>query len=90
MPRNVVRSATYPELSPAISPPAWISRCAGVQNVSRPIDMCHEMSQYTPTITHAAANTAVYACQRDDGRRRDSCWRRERLTWLECDCHGVC
>jgi len=34
-------------------------RCAGVQNVSRPIDMCHEMSQYTPIITHAAANTAV-------------------------------
>ena len=34
-----------------------MSRCAGVQNVSRPIDMCHEMSQYTPTITHAAAKT---------------------------------
>src|SRR6478672_11473931 len=41
-------------------------RCAGVQNESRPIDMCHEISQYTPTITHAAARTAVYACQRDE------------------------
>src|SRR5262245_35170083 len=62
VPRNVVFSATYPELIPAIKPPAWMSKCAGVQNVSRPIDMCHEMSQYTPTITHVAANTAVYAC----------------------------
>jgi hypothetical protein len=24
------------------------------------------MSQYTPTITHAAAKTAVYACHRDE------------------------
>src|SRR4051812_34926963 len=60
---NVVRSATYPDVSPAINPPAWMTRCAGVQNVSRPIDMCHEMSQYTPIITHSAANTTVGACQ---------------------------
>ena len=41
------------------SPPAWINRCAGVQNVSRPIDMCHEMSQINPTSTiEAAATTA--------------------------------
>src|SRR5438034_1131632 len=26
------------------------------------MDMCHEMSQYTPTITHSAANTTVGAC----------------------------
>src|SRR5439155_25121847 len=45
VPRNVVLSATYPELSPAINPPAWINRCAGVQKLSRPIDMCHEISQ---------------------------------------------
>src|SRR3954470_7060148 len=38
-------------------------RCAGVQKVSRPIVMCHEMSQYTPTITHTAATTTAYACQ---------------------------
>ena len=69
VPKNVVLIATYPELRPAIRPPAWMSRCAGVQNESRPIDMCHEMSQYTPTITHAAARTAVYACQRDDDER---------------------
>src|SRR5580765_7927824 len=63
LPRNVVGSATYPELNPAIKPPAWMTRWAGVQNVSRPMDMCHEMSQYTPTITHVAPNRTVYACQ---------------------------
>ena len=73
---------------PAIRPPAWISRCAGVQNESRPIDMCHEMSQYTPTITHAAANTAVYACQPSTpttavaDARVDEC-----LSWLDRDGH---
>src|SRR5690348_589348 len=45
VPKKVVLMATYPELIPAMSPPAWISRCAGVQNESRPMDMCHEMSQ---------------------------------------------
>ena len=40
-----------------------MSRCADVQNVSRPIDMCHEMSQYTPTITHVAPRRTVWACQ---------------------------
>src|SRR2546426_2851976 len=34
--------------------------CAGVQNVSRPMVRCHEMSQMTPTTAHVAAtNTAV-------------------------------
>src|SRR6476620_9705671 len=68
VPKNVVLIATYPELTPAIKPPAWMRRCAGVQNESRPIDMCHEISQYTPTITQAAARTAVHACQREDVR----------------------
>ncbi len=40
-------TSTAPD-PPAMIPPAWIARCAGVQNVSRPIDMCHEMSQYVP------------------------------------------
>src|SRR5678810_643249 len=43
-----------------------MNRCAGVQNVSRPIDICHEMSQYTPTITHVAPRRTVYACQSVD------------------------
>ena len=62
VPAKVVRNATYPDVTPAIKPPAWINRCAGVQNVSRPMVICHEMSQYTPTITHAAANTTDRAC----------------------------
>src|SRR5207245_11646583 len=32
---------------------------AGVQNVSRPIERCHEMSQMTPTFTLVAAITAA-------------------------------
>src|SRR3982751_1915 len=40
--RNVHLIATNPEQSPARSPPDWISKCAGVQNESRPIDMCQE------------------------------------------------
>src|SRR5436190_13910780 len=39
-----------------------MSRCAGVQNVSRPMDMCHEMSHSKPTTTIAAAATTAYAC----------------------------
>src|SRR5689334_8895209 len=39
-----------------------MSRCAGVQNVSRPMDMCHEMSQSNPTTTIVAATTTAYAC----------------------------
>jgi pteridine reductase len=37
-------------------------RCAGVQNVSRPIDMCQEMSQYKPTdvAVTAAAEAQTY------------------------------
>jgi hypothetical protein len=37
-------------------------RCAGVQNVSRPMDMCHEMSQSKPTTTMAADATTAYTC----------------------------
>src|SRR6266571_1404909 len=37
-----------------------MAMCAGVQNVSRPIVRCHEMSQITPTpVLVAASNTAV-------------------------------
>src|SRR5438445_794099 len=32
---------------------------AGVQNVSRPIERCHEMSQMTPTFALVAAITAA-------------------------------
>src|SRR5690349_20655242 len=58
-----------------------MARCAGVQNVSRPMVMCHEMSQMTPTTMLVDANSTagmchgmarVRACVRDaavDGER---------------------
>ena len=33
--------------------------CAGVQNVSRPIVRCHEMSQFPPTTTLVEAKTTA-------------------------------
>src|SRR3569833_343930 len=50
--RNVVANTSTAPAPPARMPPAWISRCAGVQNESRPIVMCHEMSQYVPATMH--------------------------------------
>src|SRR5690242_3379466 len=37
-----------------------MTRCAGVQKLSRPIDMCHEISQYRPNIEQAGAKNAVH------------------------------
>jgi hypothetical protein len=39
-----------------------MAMCAGVQNESRPMDMCHEMSQYPPitTDTTAAKSAQMY------------------------------
>src|SRR5215467_10096139 len=34
-----------------------MATCAGVQNVSRPIPMCQEISQYRPTLVEVTANT---------------------------------
>src|SRR5260370_1072453 len=45
---NVVCRIKYPQESAASKAPNWIARCAGVQNVSRPMVMCQEMSQYSP------------------------------------------
>src|SRR4029077_17702466 len=45
----------YPLVNPARIPHNWISMCAGVQNVSRPMDMCQEMSQEPPITTDTTA-----------------------------------
>src|SRR5215469_12026175 len=45
---------------------AWMQRCAGVQNVSRPMVMCQEMSQCKPTIAQVAAAATVHAYQGTD------------------------
>ena len=36
--------------------------CAGVQNVSRPMLSCHEMSHSTPSGMHVAPSTAITKC----------------------------
>lgn len=50
-----------------------MATCAGVQNVSRPIERCHEMSQWMPTMDEVLASTAhqMYqgtAATADDGK----------------------
>ena len=40
--------------------------CAGVQNVSRPIVECQEMSQSKPIGRHATPHTASHPCQEMD------------------------
>src|SRR5258708_9616133 len=45
---NVVRRIRNAPVSRAVIPPKWMSRCAGVQNVSRPMVLCHEMSHSRP------------------------------------------
>ena len=49
-------------------PPAWIAMCAGVQNESRPIDMCHEMSQYMPTTINDTEASDAHANQGNRSR----------------------
>jgi hypothetical protein len=44
LPKVVVR-IRYADDIPASTPHAYIAMCGGDQNVSRPIDLCHEMSQ---------------------------------------------
>src|SRR5277367_5917840 len=38
-------------------------RCAGVQNVSLPMDMCQEMSQYKPTTVDVTASAELHTYQ---------------------------
>jgi len=45
----------YPQVNPARIPQNWMSMCAGVQNESRPMDMCQEISQYPPITTETTA-----------------------------------
>src|ERR1700740_2914736 len=63
LPPNVVVRIKYAEDSPARTAPNWISRCAGVQKVSRPMVMCQEMSQYSPLEMQAVASTELQRYQ---------------------------
>src|SRR2546422_475091 len=55
-PKKCVFSANQPHVSPGISPPRYVRMSAGVQNVSRPMVECHEISQSTPIGMHSAPN----------------------------------
>src|SRR4051812_30190704 len=51
-------------------------RCAGVQKVSRPIVMCQEMSQCSPTMAAVAANVSVHAYHGTDSAASRTATRR--------------
>src|SRR5208282_2997082 len=54
---NVAVNIMYAHAIPTSTPVIWIMMCAGVQNVSRPIDMCHEISHGPPIIPLATPAT---------------------------------
>src|SRR5437016_12262728 len=67
-PPNVAVRIMYPHAMPTSTPVSWIRMCAGVQNVSRPIDMCQEMSHCPPD--QAASDSGEHAPDRPgDGVR---------------------
>src|SRR5512147_1608170 len=63
LPLNVVCSTSHPQLEPATIAASCSSTCGGDQNVSRPIDRCHEMSQINPTTIETEENSTAYSGQ---------------------------
>src|SRR6202034_1097627 len=51
------------QVTAASRPPNWIARWAGVQNVSRPMVMCQEISQYKPKVMEVTAVAPDQTCQ---------------------------
>ena len=47
----------------AITPQAWIARCAGVQKVSRPIERCQETSHAPPMEAEVTASAPNHRYQ---------------------------
>src|SRR5262249_18061966 len=88
-------------LEPPISTPQnCASRCAGVQNVSRPIERCHERSQCIPIAADAAPITAHQIYQGTVFIGSDNCvslntsdfwyvWIQEG-TWRSCALFSFC
>src|SRR6185436_12554260 len=58
---NVVRNTSHADVAPATIPASCSRTCGGDQNVSRPIDRCHEMSQIRPVTIAADAKSAAYS-----------------------------
>src|ERR1700733_12855035 len=51
------------QVTAASMPPKWMARWAGVQNVSRPMVMCQEISQYKPKVIEVTAAAPDQTCQ---------------------------
>lgn len=68
-PEKVVCRIRYAHDSPVSTAPNWIAICAGVQNVSRPIPVCQEMSQYKPNVVDVTARAADQTYQGTDVTR---------------------
>ena len=75
-PLKVVWKISHAEAAPARMPPKWINKWGAVQNVSRPILSCQEMSQTPPNEAEVTASAhaqmyqgtvlrweAVFTCQ---------------------------
>src|SRR5260370_42020082 len=63
----------------AITPQAWIARCAGVQKVSRPIERCQETSHAPPILAEVTARAPNHTYQGTRGLSDETCanWRVE-------------
>src|SRR5205085_10677854 len=62
-PEKVVFAMRYTEVNPPAAAHNWMSRCGSVQKVSRPMDVCHEMSHTPPAIAEMVAITEVHTVQ---------------------------
>src|SRR5882672_212449 len=60
---KVLTRIRYAQMIAAITPQAWIARCAGVQKVSRPIERCQEMSQAPPIEAEVTASAPHHTYQ---------------------------
>jgi hypothetical protein len=60
-------TTSHAQITAASTPHAWIAMCAGVQNVSRPIDRCQETSHAPPIDDDVTANAPIQMYQGTDG-----------------------
>src|ERR1039457_2254332 len=60
---NVVWKISQAEAAPARMPPKWMNKWGAVQNVSRPMLSCQEMSQTPPNEAEVTASAHAQMCQ---------------------------
>src|ERR1700730_10304742 len=63
----------------AITPQAWIARCAGVQKVSRPMERCQGTSHAPPILAEVTASAPNHRYQGTRGPSEETCATR----WVE-------